>query len=45
MAAVPIASQTCYSYNGSLLAWTVVCLTATKFKPLIRRKSSPAVML
>jgi hypothetical protein len=25
----------CFCYNGSLLIWTVVCLTATKFKPLI----------
>jgi hypothetical protein len=24
----------CSCYNGSLLTWTVVCLTATKFKPL-----------
>jgi hypothetical protein len=23
------------SYNGSLVSWRVVCLTATKFKPLI----------
>jgi hypothetical protein len=22
-------------YNGSLVIWTVVCLTATKFKPLV----------
>jgi hypothetical protein len=25
----------CSCYNGSLGTWTVVCLTATKFKPLI----------
>jgi hypothetical protein len=25
----------CSCYNGSLLTWTVVCLTAAKFKPLI----------
>jgi hypothetical protein len=25
----------CSCYNGSLLTWMVVCLTATKFKPLI----------
>jgi hypothetical protein len=24
----------CSCYNGSLLTWTVVCLTASKFKPL-----------
>jgi hypothetical protein len=22
-------------YNGSVVIWTVVCLTATKFKPLV----------
>jgi hypothetical protein len=27
----------CSRYNGSLLTWTVVCLTAAKFKPLILR--------
>jgi hypothetical protein len=29
----PIIS--CFCYNGSLATWTVVCLTAAKFKPLI----------
>jgi hypothetical protein len=29
----PIISCSCY--NGNLVTWTVVCLTATKFKPLI----------
>jgi hypothetical protein len=29
----PIISSSCY--NGSLSTWTVVCLTAAKFKPLI----------
>jgi hypothetical protein len=29
----PIISCSCY--NGSLVTWTVVCLTAAKFKPLI----------
>jgi hypothetical protein len=24
-----------FSYNGSLVTWTVVCLAATKFKPLV----------
>jgi hypothetical protein len=29
----PIISSSCY--NGSLITWTVLCLTAAKFKPLI----------
>jgi hypothetical protein len=29
----PIISSSCY--NSSLVTWTVVCLTAAKFKPLI----------
>jgi hypothetical protein len=29
----PIIS--CFCYNGSLVTWTVVCLTTAKFKPLI----------
>jgi hypothetical protein len=35
----PISSS--FRYNGSLVTWTVVCLTADKFKPLIRSKSIP----
>jgi hypothetical protein len=29
----PITSS--FRYNGSLVTWTVVCLTAAKFKPLV----------
>jgi hypothetical protein len=29
----PISSS--FRYNGSLVTWTVVCLTAANFKPLI----------
>jgi hypothetical protein len=29
----PISSS--FRYNGSLDTWTVVCLTAAKFKPLV----------
>jgi hypothetical protein len=32
----PIISSSCY--NSSLVTWTVVCLTAAKFKPLIFKK-------
>jgi hypothetical protein len=27
--------STSFRYNGSLVTWTVVCLTVAKFKPLI----------
>jgi hypothetical protein len=37
----PISSS--FHYNDSLVTWTVVCLTATKFKPLILSMSGFAL--
>jgi hypothetical protein len=34
-----------FRYNGSLVTWTVVCLTAAKFKPLILSMSMPCPIL